>query len=219
MRTLSSIQDSVRVLVRDTTYTITDNINKKHMGLKTTNQVYRKLCNLYKWPELSRKDTSISTTSGVSNYSWPISPLFVDIVSVEMKNSNNSNHYEIIPNVINDLDWNYFSKQSNNFPSVYRFEGSATEKQIAFAPTPDTNNTIRITGIIEPQELVSGDSTTIFSASVIDDVFEFLIAAERSFKQNLTDNAMNQIQRASSLLTKYAGKEITPQEIDTRVTE
>ena len=215
MRKLSSIQDTVRVHIGDTLFTIISDANKKHMGLKMANQIYRKLASLYKFPELTRIDTSLTTTGGTSTYTWVSTPNFLDIVSIEMKNG--EGEYEIIPPVRDELDWSHFSRKSNSFPSVYRFASTTVEKQIAFAPTPDSSKNIRITGGIEPDDLVSEESETVFMAKAVDDAFEYLIAAERSFKQNFASKAEFFIKKASSLMTTYTGKEIPPQEIDPRV--
>lgn len=238
MRSLSDIQNQVRVYVRDSTFTIVNNDNPKHRGLDMSNQVYRKLANIYKWPELSRTDTTTSTFPGKSIYRFPTSPKYQDIYSVEILNDDGN--YELITPVITELDWDYFSRQRNNFPSVYRIQSSiqektiygtvsygepiiytptidVVEKQIAFAPTPSMNRPIRIRGLIEPSDFIDGSSVTVFTSSTTDDVLEFLISAERVFKQNMFEDAVNLVQRASSLLKTLTGREIPPEEIDPRV--
>ena len=238
MRSLSDIQNQVRVYVRDSTFTIVNNDNSKHRGLDMSNQVYRKLANIYKWPEFSRVDTSLTTTPGVSSYRFPTTSKFQDVYSIEILNDDGN--YELITPVITELDWDYFSRQRNNFPSVYRTQSVVQEKtiygtvsygsptiyntsveqvvkQIAFAPNPSMAKTVRIRGLIEPTEFVDGDSLTSFSSNTTDDVLEFLIAAERVFKQNMFEDAINLVQRASSLLKTLTGREIPPEEIDPRV--
>ena len=86
MRSLSDIQNQVRVYVRDSTFTIVNNDNPKHRGLDMSNQVYRKLANIYKWPEFSRVDTSLTTTPGVSSYRFPTTSKFQDVYSIEILN-------------------------------------------------------------------------------------------------------------------------------------
>lgn len=219
MRTLTLVQDQVRTLIGDSKYSITDNANVKTMGLRTANQIYRKLANLYKWPEFIKTDETITTSNGSADYTWPTSPKFMDVFSLEVRDINSSNNYQILTPVKDELDWSFFSKEVAGFPSVYRFENKGGSKRIVLAPTPNISASLRIRGLAEPDDLTAGTSTTVFDSQITDDVFEFMIAAEISFKDNFNENGTLLIQRASSLITKLTGKDIQPKELDPRAKE
>ena len=211
---LLEIQDLVRVFVGDSTFTIIDNSNTTYRGLDITNLIYRKLCVLIKWGELIRIDESIITVSGQASYKWIMSPVFADILSLELQTKDK---YRVIPSVQNQLDWNHFSNEEIGIPSVYRRDSTDAQTQISFAPTPVmAGKIVRITGVIEPEKLINGTSKTVFTTDTANYALSYMIAAERAFKQNLMDEASGLIQKTSELLTALTGKEITPQGIDSR---
>lgn len=217
MKTLSNIQKQVRIYASDSTLIITNDSNAKIQGISIANRVYRKLANLNSWPELTREDFSLSTVANTSSYNFPASPKFSNVLKIEMENE--FGDYENIPEVKSRLDWNYFSKQEGVLPSVYDLRSIGSQYTIYFAPTPKISKTVKITGVVEPDDFTSGDSTTIFYSSLLDDALEYLIASEILFTDGLSQEAVLLVQKASSLLTKYSGKEIRPDEIDPRAKE
>ena len=217
MKSLSELQGQVRIYSSDSTYIITNDNNPKVQGLSVANRVYRKLCNLEQWPELTRIDSSISTAIGTSSYNFPSTPKFTNNVVTEM--SNTSGEYDIVPKVDSHLDWNYFAKKTDAFPSVYKLQSIGDQYTIYFAPTPIAVSTVRITGVIEPTEFSSGDSMTIFYSSILDDALEYLIASELLFTDGAEKEAASLIQKAASIVTRYVGREITPDEIDPKAKE
>lgn len=214
MRSLSSIQDQVRVYSNDSVLVITDNSTDKNKGLNIANEVYLRLSTVYNWPEFVRIDETINTESGTPSYNYPSSPSFSNILNIEMLNEKNK--YEIIPRVKDELDWSFFSSKTQSFPSVYRLNSSGSQKQIEFAPSPNISKKIRIRGVVEPAKFVNGDSETIFSSEIADNVLEFLIAAAFLFKRRNFDLAQVRLRQGSSLLKNYTGKEIPEQELDPR---
>jgi len=215
MKLLSDIQDKVRIYTNDSRLILTDNTTDKNRGLDITNETYLRLISIYEWPEFNRVDTSISTIGGTTSYNWPSSPRFMNILNIELLNEDSE--YEIIPQVINELDWSNFSRMSNSFPRVYRFESTGEQKKISLAPTPSVSKSLRIRGVIEPSGLINGDSETIFYNKIADNALEYMIAAAIYFKRGVDDKAINRIRRASSLLKNLTGKEIMLEELDPRV--
>lgn len=217
MKTLSDIQDKVRIYTNDSKLTLTDNTTDKNRGLDISNEVYLRLTSIYDWPEFNRVDTSISTVTGTQSYNWPNSPKFMNILNIEIQNE--FGDYENIPGVMSELDWSNFNRMDNSFPRVYRFESSGEQKKISFAPTPSSDSTVRIRGIIEPTEFINGDSETIFYNKIADNVLEYLIAASILFKRGVEDKALNRLRQASSFLRNLTGKEIMPEELDPRANQ
>lgn len=214
MKTLSDIQDKVRIYTNDSRLTLTDNTTDRNRGLDISNETYLRLTSIYDWPEFNRIDESLSTTAGIASYNWPSSPRFMNILNIEVLNESGS--YEIVPQSMSELDWSAFSSMDNGFPRLYRYESVGEQKKITFAPTPSINNSIRIRGVIEPTEFINGDSETIFYNKIADNVLEYLIAAAIFFKRGVDDKALNRLRQASSLLRNLTGKEIMPDELDPR---
>lgn len=217
MRSLTDIQAQVRVYINDSQFIIVNNTSDKNKGLNIANEVYLRLSTIYKWPEFIREDTSITTTSGVSTYNWPTTPKFSNILNVQLKN--NELNYEPIPETKDELDWSYFSKKTPYFPSVYRLHSTGSQKQITLAPAPSFARNLMIRGVVEPEKFVNGDTETIFYSEVADNILEYMIASAILFKRNFAERAMIKVRQASSLLSNYTGKEVTPDELDPRANE
>jgi hypothetical protein len=229
MKILSDIQSQVRVYASDSTLVLTDNTDEKIQGLNISNRVYRKLCLISSWPELTIINEDIDTVAGQSNYDFNIKygaikygeakygaiERFVNITSVEVENQ--SGDYVIIPQVKSELDWSFFSKKTNVMPSVYQKRSFNNSYSILLAPTPKFSSSLKIKGIIEPVFFTSGSSSTIFFSSIMDDALEYMIAAEILFSDGDERTALSLIKKASNLISGYLGKEIPPDEIDPRV--
>lgn len=217
MKALSAIQEQVRIYASDSTFVLTNNSNAKTRGLDLATKIYRKLANLLSLPEFTRIDTSISVTANTESYNFPSSPKFLNVLELELQNE--FGEYEMVPEVKTLLDWGHFSKKNGVFPSVYKLQSVGNQYTIYFAPNPKINSNVRITGVVEPEAFTSGDSETLFYSAILDDALEYLIAAEIVFTDGDDQGAVTLVKKASSLLAKYAGREIRPEEIDPRAKE
>lgn len=228
MKTLTDIQSQVRVYASDSTLVLTDNTDTKVQGLNISNRIYRKLCNLNHWPEIMVINEDLSTVPGQQGYDFGVKygtfkygqakygsiEKFINVTSIEIKNE--FGVYEVIPAVKSELDWSHFSSMDNSFPSVYQIRSVNGNYTVLLAPIPQYATTLKIKGIIEPTFFTSGSSTTVFFSSLLDDALEYLIASEILFTDGDERGATVLIQKASSLISKYAGREITAKEIDPR---
>lgn len=93
---------------------------------------------------------------------------------------------------------------------------TATNTQrLALRPAPSTAGyTIRVTGVIEPTELSTPSSATIFLQSSADDALEYLLAASWSFKiKNIAQGEL-EIQRAVVRLSSiFSDEQVTTETI------
>lgn len=212
-QTVTNIQTKVRWEIRDEAYDLTDTT-----GLAVFNMIYRRLASFLPWPELLRSDTSLTTTSGTEDYTWPSSPIFIDVLSVEIQNPEADMRYCTIAPVQTFSEMTVERGKKKDFPLVYMRAHDGSNHVLRLAPTPDTSSlTVRITGIIEPTEVTSGTDTTIFLNRSSDDVLSLLIAADVSSKRGMEDRSQMLILRASELLSVLSGKEITPYELKSLV--
>ena len=208
-QTLSQIQTIVQFEARD------DNIAlSSGTGLAQANAIYRRLCALLSFPELTREDTSLSTTAGTEAYTWPSSPVFIDLQKVEVKDPDDDLKYKFIAPAQAELEWSLEREKKQNFPKFYRRMHNGTSNVIQFAPTPHIGSlTIRLTGVIEPTAFTASSSTSIFLNTAVDEALAYLIASDTMQQRAFYDHADSLLKRAAELLSHVLKKEVKPQEI------
>ena len=214
-RTLKTIQEGCQIAARDSNLTLISGD-----GLIVSNRLYRWLCLMFPWGELRRQDTSLSTTAGTEAYTWPSSPVFLDIKSIEIQDQDKENEYRLVYPCTNEWIWNESSRKSRqSIPDHYlRISTSDTVNQIAFRPLPKyTSATIRITGIIEPTLWNSNNASvqkSIFLNEIVDDALEYLIASEWIVRDGDTSGyGQFLLDKALRILTEVFGKEQVPVEL------
>jgi hypothetical protein len=183
-------------------------------GLVTYNRIYRLVCAYLPWPELRQSNTSLATTStaGVvdSTYTWPGTALFLTLEAMQMQDGNNLDNYKMMFNPPDHLTWALAENEERMaVPSYWR--GKAADggiDQIEFRPKPlYAGKTIRMTGIMEPEEAVNGNSATVFKTAAADDVLSYIIAADFLDVDGFPEFADRQISKARQLLVKMFGEE------------
>lgn len=206
---LNEIQTLVRWEARDSKIDLTD-----ASSLAVFNMLYRRMSALFLWPELTRTDSSLSTTSGDSTYTWPSTNRYIDVTLVEMQNPFNDNKYDPIMPARTEITFAEESTKPNGFPTVYRRTHDGTNHILEFAPAPDTSSLgIRIKGLIEPTALADGGESTVFLTKLADDALVFLIAADYAAKREDAERSNELLSRTAEILTALSGREILPSEL------
>jgi len=194
--TLSNIQTDARFFADDSVVDLTTGL-----GLRIANLVYQRMCNMRRWPELIRVDTSLSTTSGTDSYTWVTSPVFKEEPLIEIQESSGSSDYCIISRCPDEHTWTQIKNSGNSFPVYYRKINESGTVKIVFGPTPNVSSlTIRITGLIEATEFSGGASTTVFLEKNSDRALSMLIAAEYQEKRGFRDESTLLRRQAMSLI-------------------
>lgn len=232
MKQLTQIQDGVREKGRDESIDLTNISN-----LLTVNNIYRYISTMHDWPELRRTaQLSTSTTAGQNTYTIDSSvPIFTDIKIVEIQNEEweNTEFSETVFGVTgdtpkssdltwkpihsppNELEWN-LAVGSTKAP-YYFMQKYNSEIELRPAPN-ETGNLLRITGQVEPEELVNLSDVTIFRQKEVDDALEYLISYEVLIHDGIIDGYVNAIlTKANNILTALTGKKYLPVELMKRV--
>jgi len=174
--TLSSIEAAVRVLARNTSISLTNTD-----GLEVANRCYLKVVRYpdTPWQELTQLDTSITTVSGTSQYQLPASPVFMDVLTVEVQNASDSNVYWPVEEARSSAEWSFQDRQANGQPVLYRWLRSGSASFIYLRPAPATTSlVIRLTGFVQPTPFAVGADTSVFVDRAVDEALTYLIAAE-----------------------------------------
>jgi len=211
--TVSNIQARVQWLARDKTFSLIDST-----GLPILNYMYRRLSTIIPWSEFNREYTTASTTANQEAVTWP-SVKFIDVTQIEMQDpEDNLNYHEVVA-ARTEVEFSSLRSEEPSFPEVYKRTHDGTQNVVQFAPAPKTGSlSIRITGQIEPTSLVTSASTTEFIGVIPDDILAYMISADITDKRNDPERARSLLSVAAELLSSIAGREITPAELKTEVT-
>lgn len=211
--TISNLQTLVRWEARDSQFSLTDS-----NGLSIGNAVYRRLAALIDWPELNYQDTTLSTTAGTEKYTWPTTYDFIDVTGIEIQDPYDNSKYKMVSPAPSEFEFGLMRAKENAFPELYKRGNDGTNNVLYLAPAPNISSlTIRITGQIEPTAYTLASSTTVFISSSADDALSYLIAADLLDKREQPQRAQRLVGRASEVLSRIAGREITPDELRSRV--
>jgi len=232
-KTLNQIQDSVRVKARNGDLALSTSAN-----LTQVNSVYRRMTNAAPWRELRRQGTlAAATVADQNNYTWDSAlPKFTDITMVEIENASIDNAvfgeavfgvdtfttstvgdtWKRISPAPSEYEKNLASRMSSEAtPRYYDLFHDGTNNKVGLFPAPSaTGDAIRITGIIEPDELTGLGSPTIFLSKDADDAFEWLLAGH-FINVDGTDPQYAQAasQKGASIISRLLGVEVTPEEL------
>ncbi len=138
--------------------------------------------------------------------------------TLEIQDGDDLDNYKIISQPSSKLSWNRAERESNAaVPKYYMGKVSSAEvNQFELRPAPlYSSKTIRMTGILEPEELKNGNSRTVFKLAAADDVLAYLVAADFLDTDGFSDFAERQLGNARQLLVKMFGEEaaIVPEQI------
>jgi beta-galactosidase GanA len=223
-KTLTQIETQVRRLSGNDTIVLSAD-----PGLAMANRIYRKMASSFEWPELyQRANLATTTTADTGEYEWDSSmPVFADIKAVEINSiahgvavfgtavfgvdsfSTTTGQYSFkkVNQPPNEWQWNLAGQKSSQAtPDFYRrfLDGSINKIELRPAPS-ESGRTIRVSGVVEPTELTSGDSTTVFLQSIADDALASLVAFTYS-------KDLKCLQEGASLLQAIWGKEKATEE-------
>lgn len=204
--TLTSVQGLTRFHAKALNLIITSG-----QGLLVANQVLDAMCSPdgavvgqrvgRRWRELTVIDTSLTTTAGTEEYTWPIATSFSEDPYIELLDvSSSSDPWPIYPCGSED-EWSALDIYGNGIPTTYRFIDRVSILKIAFRPNPDTTgDTIRITGQKQPNPFVNGNDQTPFKDRRHDEALSILIAAEFRAQQEAVDDAQRLVRQALGLM-------------------
>ena len=190
--------------------------------LAVFNRIYRGLAAELPWPELRRRDTSLTSTAATAAYDMPsrASIVFLDLKLVEIQDGDDEDKYKVVPPAISELKLNIADQKPDlNVPDYYVLDNDDVDDQIRFAPSPKyTSKIIRLTGIVEPDPLIDGDDATVFRQRTADDALEHLVAADFYMQGGLFTLGQAQLAAAQQVLSRLFGKEAVPLELIRRIT-
>jgi len=209
---LSEIQVGVRHLARDSSLDLTTASN-----LEIVNRTYRFLVASLPFPEFRRIDVSTSTNAGSGDIGWPTGNIFVDVVSVEIQDGDDNDRYKLITSPVDEWTWGEAAhKKAQSVPDYYMryYRDSKQAEYIEVRPVSKySSKIIRITGTVEPTDLESSGSSTLFIRKTADDVLEHLVAADIVSQAGDREWAPQLINKAVLLLQQTFGKELVPEEM------
>lgn len=206
--TLSEIQTLVRHEVRDNSLDLTSGT-----GLSVANMLYRRYSSFIAWPELTRTST-LTTTAGSSVYTWPSDNSYSDVRIIEIQNPDKDLDFTPVVPARSEIVYTKYSGYPKGFPVVYRRDNDGISNILNLAPAPNvTGLTIRIKGVVEPNNLSSGSSETVFLNKSSDDGLAYLISADYASKRAQPQRAQALLAVVTEVLSRRAGKEVLPEEV------
>ena len=213
--TITNLLTLVKWESRDKQFSLVD-----ATGVVVGNSIYRRLAALIDWPELNKEDTSLTTVAGQEKYTWPATYNYIDIMSVEVQDPYDNTKYKQVSPAPSEFEFTLEREKSSSFPLLYKRANDGTNNVIYLSPSPVVGSlTIRLTGQVEPTAYTAAGDTTVFISSSADDALAYLIAADILDKREMPQRANRLIGKAAEVLSKLAGKEITPNELKSRVLE
>lgn len=212
-KSVSDIQDGMRFKGAEDTITVTEG-----EGLRNLNNIYRRVAAILPWPELMQEDTALTTTAA-TRYTWPASPVFLDLRMVEIQDGDDNNFYKPFWPA---SDMNTLAaarrKLVQSVPDFYFRMTIGRVQKIELVPGPKySSKTIRRTGIVEPAELKGADGETVFTQYIADDALEHTLAGYYQERDGFMDRAAANFRNAQEIWQKLFGKEIVPDELVRRI--
>ncbi len=213
MLRLSEIQVQVRYHVR-----VAEEVIISGNGLVMANLTLRRFVALMPWEDYTLLDTSLITTADDRFYDWPKSPNFADVLSLEIQDGDDPTDPDSFKRVVpgrSIQQWLAQEREPSDLPILYRLYTSSSDKtQLELRPAPKyTGKTIRIDGIVEPDEFVSGQERTRFRLIGIDDAYAMALSAVLLAKKAQQARAQQMLGFAADTIRQNTGKEISPDEI------
>ena len=208
-KTLTQIETLVQFNARDDSIALTTD-----PGLSIANSIYRAVASLLPWPEFRKTvSTTATTLTTTGNYAWVTTNVFGDVRSVEVGATATDATFQLLVSPPTELDWNLASKQANTIPVYYVRHNTGGADKVELRPNPSyAGASIKVTGIVEPTDLVNGSSVTDFLTSSADDALAHLIAASFAVRDGFAPLAQVNTQRATEILQKIFGAEQVPAE-------
>lgn len=213
MRTLELINEGVKRHGKDDGIDLTT-----ADGLLNSNRIVRAMAARLKWPELRRVNTELKTTITASIFNFPKSFFAVNILSVQIQDSEDSNKYKTIHSPITEADWERAELENPaTVPQYYQLFGAGDGViQIEFRSAPKEAKTVRFTGIVEP-EFQDKNSTSPFRMDLADDILEMLIAADYLEFEGPNQFSDRLLRRSDLLLQSIFANETIPSEVPSQI--
>lgn len=208
--TWRTIQTLARDLAKDTKLDVTSS-----EGLVYGMRVYRQFAAMWRWPELTRKNTALTTVAAQERYSATAIASFRDITMVELQDDRDGDKYVPVSPTNSEMRWARAGYQAAGFPDFYRLEDSAGVPKLAFRPVPNTaqaTNLIRVTGQVVPAD-ISATNTTFPRHRLADDLLAHMVAADRLSEKGQQGRADLLRTRAQDLFVRISGQEVVPAEL------
>lgn len=206
---ISDLQTAMRFAGAERSLTITEGA-----GLAELERIYRYYAAALPWPELTRENTSITTEAKVARYAWITSPVFLDVRAVEIQDADDALDYkQVYPAPDMDFLNQARRKKAKAVPDYYFRMHDGTQHIIEFAPAPEFAVAVRVTGIIEPDDLIDANDKTVFLQKAADDALAFLLAAHYQSRDGFFDRAQDNAGKAERILQRLFGKELVPAEL------
>lgn len=173
-------------------------------ALRIVNEAYQDFATLRKWPELDKVDTSLTTVAGQEAYTWPITLIWKDEPTINIKRINQQNYpYRMNPCPSEDM-WAQVRRTGNSFPYYYRRYRTGTTDTLLLRPiTAFTGDIIEIWGPTEITEFVGDGSaadTTPFMNTQSDRALAMWIAMFLKLQRKDVAGAQVLRQQATGIL-------------------
>ena len=209
MQLVSDLQVAARFHARDDELTLTSG-----EGLYALNFSLRRMAALLAWEDLTRVDETLRSTGGQAAYDWITVVSFLDIRLMQMQDKEEGDAFKRIVPVRSMLDWEQAEREAADLPRFYRLREADGSKKLDLAPAPKwSGKTIRVTGVLEPEELFDEFGRTPFRLVYWDDCLALLCAAFYMAKRGQQQRAGQLFQMTAEHIKQNTGKELTPAEL------
>ena len=213
MLQLNEIETTVRYLMRVEDQSVTSGTE-----LEMANLTLRRFVALLPWEDYTLIDTSLATTAADGTYDWLTSPVYADVLSLEVQDGDDPTGPDTYKRVVPSRSiqqWLALERRTADFPEQYRLYTGSTDKTVLeLRPAPKYGGKIiRVDGIIEPEPFESGIERTRFRLRGIDDAFAMALSAVLLAKKGQQARAEQLVRSASDTIRQNTGKEISPDEI------
>lgn len=212
--TLSTIQTWARFYADASTLVLNSGeglevANEAYQGLTTPGYVFfvggREFSLGMRFPETIQQDTSISTTSGTAQYTWPTSTVFKfdEGVALELESASGSGDYFPVHWAEDEDQVRFLRNASDSFPSQARLINVGGTVMLELLPAPNQSSlTLRIRGPVEVTELTGGSDQTVFLNKNTDRALARIIAALYQSKRGKAQRGLQLMQEAAALLPR-----------------
>ena len=212
MLQLSDIQTQVRYHMR-----VAEEVIVSGNGLVMANLTLRRFVAIMPWEDYTLIDTSLTTVAGSRNYDWPTSPNYGNVLSLEIQDGDDPTDPDSFKRIVpgrSIQQWLAAEREPADLPLLYRLYNNADKTRLELRPAPKyADKTIRIDGIIEPEEFEGEQERTRFRLRGIDDAYALALAAFLLAKKAQNARAQQLLGFATDTIRMNTGKEISPDEL------
>ena len=212
MQQLSEIEMLVQYHLRRSDQLITTGTE-----LAITNFVFRRFVALTNWEDYTRiYPLPTLTTANLKTYTWPSTPNFGNVLSLEIQDYGDGLKYKRIVDARSIKEWLALESAPSELPYQYRIYRDVTTEvaTLEVRPAPKVDGlTIRIDGMVEPAPFVGPVDRTDFRNAGIDDAFALALAGVFAAKLGQQERSQQLVAWSGDTIRLNTGKEISPDEI------